>query len=263
MKRVAFDAARRPAALLERWRRPVVPSVELAFVVGCAHSGTTVLRNRLGELPGVHAVGVETRLFEFPRYRWEVTREIRAWERAAQRAGCDMVVEKTPNHVVHLRRILAWVPDARIIGVIRDPRDVAASLSERNRSLETAIAKWVAAAMVLDVVASVPWGIVVRYEDLVAEPRAVLDRLAGFLGRRLDPGGDGMVTAAVDRAAIGEGPEPGFRYDHRSHHRYRDWQASQPLFDGRGRWVGVLDPAQLELLLAATGSLASRWGYQW
>lgn len=258
VQRAGFDALRVPARLLERSATQLPVRCSFVFVVGCPHSGTTVLRNYLRRYQGIFVVPEETRLFEFPRYRREVVAAVEAWQRQSEAAGCDHVVEKTPNHIHHLGRIHRWIPDAKIIATMRDPRDVAASLLERNRSLDTAMEKWRTAADVVAHLEGEPWALVIRYEDFVGDHTSSVAQLSAFLGRTyIDE-----VPEVVERAAVGAGPSDGFRYDRSTHGVYREWQAEQALFDGRNRWLDRLSEHQLQRLATELGPMARRWGYE-
>jgi hypothetical protein len=257
VQRAGFDALRMPARFLERFATPLAVRCSFVFVVGCPHSGTTVVRNYLEKFERIFVVPEETRLFEFPRYRREVVAAVEAWQRQADASGCDHVVEKTPNHIHHLGRIHRWLPEAKVIATMRDPRDVAASLIERNRSLGTAIEKWRTAAEVVARWQDEPWMLTVCYEEFVGDHMSTVDQIGGFLGRCYT----GEAPEIVERAAIGSGPGDEFRYDRSNHHIYRAWQAAQPLFDGRNRWQDRLSEQQLDRLATELGSMARHWGY--
>lgn len=50
-------------------------------------------------------------------------------------SGHDGWVEKTPAHVYHIENIIRLIPDARIIVIVRDPRDVLASKRKRRQDV--------------------------------------------------------------------------------------------------------------------------------
>lgn len=95
--------------------------------------------------------------------------------------------DKTPEHVFHLSPIWSDFPEAQVVLVVRDPRDTA--LSARAMFLESLAAsawRWRRAFQA----ARSHWErlVLVRYEDLVAQPQAELERLCGALGEAFDPG---------------------------------------------------------------------------
>lgn len=127
-------------------------------------------------------------------------RELRAWmgelvARArrgalAGRPGATRMLEKTPAHARQLELIRAVVPGARFVHLVRDPRAVVASMLEKSRrpfgewapdDVLRATALWrshVGAALRDGLVEDT---LVVRYEDLRADPTDALRRIAAFL----------------------------------------------------------------------------------
>ncbi len=100
-------------------------------------------------------------------------------------AGKTRWCEKSPQNLQHLRTLAAAFPDARIVHLVRDGRDCAASLHRRwRRTPELIVARW--RESVADARAQGPlFGDryrEVRYEDLTADPRLVLAGLLDFLG---------------------------------------------------------------------------------
>lgn len=113
--------------------------------------------------------------------------------RALAGGGALRLGEKTPRHEKHLPRILEVFPDARIIHMHRDPRDVVASLQREpwmaGRSAQR-IARHVRDALARQSRAARQMGrdryAVVRYETLVSQPERELRRLCEFLGESFD-----------------------------------------------------------------------------
>ena len=99
-------------------------------------------------------------------------------------------MEKTPGHEHEADRILAAYPRARFVHVVRDPRSVAAAIVRLDRATDRS-------TDVLDVGLTVRRSfeaaernrrslgeryLVLRYEELVAEPEATMRRVAGLAG---------------------------------------------------------------------------------
>jgi hypothetical protein len=107
--------------------------------------------------------------------------------RVAALAGKTRYADKTPMHVLHLRRLGRLFPEARFVHVLRDGRDVATSYATTAwgpQTVEESAVRWRR---------SVRRGQrggrrlgpdryrEVRYEALVADPEAQLRTLCGFL----------------------------------------------------------------------------------
>ena len=139
------------------------------FVGGLMKSGTSLLRKLLSRHPEIYG-GLETHWFSedfasgfrdgsSKRQRWLIEffdfkeadvsglRAVTAdsddfFDRfmglAAQRHGCSRWVEKTPDNILHAGRVYARWPDALLVCMVRDPRDIYASW-KRNQKLSLAV----------------------------------------------------------------------------------------------------------------------------
>jgi hypothetical protein len=92
-----------------------------------------------------------------------------------------------------IARLRALFPGTRVIHVTRDPRDVLRSLDawerhdqySRQSTLET-LGCWRAINRELLELHDTPWVLSVRYEDVIADPRAFTTQLAEFVGLAAD-----------------------------------------------------------------------------
>lgn len=113
--------------------------------------------------------------------------------RYAAKEGKPRWGDKTPAHAFHIPDILAAFPEAKIIHLLRDGRDVAESLLRMffgpNR-IDGAAHAWSAYVLAArEGARALPTGqfLEVRYEDLVATPQAALARILAFLGEAEGP----------------------------------------------------------------------------
>ena len=116
-----------------------------------------------------------------------------ACELQAAKAGKAQFVEKTPAHLLHIPRILDELPDARFIVVVRDARDVCRSLLKAPWNVATLpalAARWRRA--VLEGNGSLERfptrGLLVRFEDVVLQPRETLQRMCDHAGVAFEEG---------------------------------------------------------------------------
>ncbi len=162
-----------------------------------------------------------------------------------------------PEEVLHLKDIKKTLPEALIIHVIRDGRDVSLSLSEKRyirpfpwKSRETPEGaalywEWIvergrATGSILGKDYTE-----VRFEELVANPRAVLQRLGAFLDHDLDY--DRILNTAIGAVAR---PNSSFAVN------------SQQNFNPVGRWKKGLSTAQLTKIEGLVGRTLSELGYE-
>ena len=101
--------------------------------------------------------------------------------------------EKTPQHLRHVPRILADFPNARVLCLLRDGRDVVLSLRSMPWRPEnwSAVDAWLDAVRLSELFAAQypACFLVVRYEDLVAQPEKTLVSVMDFLGLPFEAGG--------------------------------------------------------------------------
>jgi len=186
----------------------------IALIIGCARSGTSILGELVAAHPRVsflfeaHAVWRvagpgpdESHRLVAAHATPSVRTQIREWFQRQRGAGA-IVVEKNPRHILRIPFIRAVFPEARIIHVIRDGRDVACSLMPgiggnewRHlkppswRSLlstysgveRCALAWKEILEIALEDLADVPH-LEVRYEHLVEQPQQEAAAIVQYLG---------------------------------------------------------------------------------
>lgn len=198
-----------------------------AFVGGMFKSGTSLLRAMLGQHRNI-ASGLETYWFEMDipagkgrggeplpeqlarlaAYYHLDLGEVNAMTRdnpdaetfldrfmtaAARAQGKPRWLEKTPGNITQSDRILRHWPDARIVHIVRDPRDIYGSLREAKKwdVPEAFASRW--CVMFAGEAAGLQSGalnprsyLAVRYEQLVTDPERLIRRILDFLGEPWD-----------------------------------------------------------------------------
>ena len=225
------------------------PRARLVFVGGAPRSGTTLVQRLLGAHPEIYA-GPE---FDFvPRLaalRRDMAASVRrgriapivdeagvdaavraflhaVFDARAAREGASVFAEKTPANIHEFPELVDIFPEARFVFVLRDPRDIAASMKEVGRKHRAAgkappaygrdalsaaeeIARcWARGRAALD--AAPDRVLAVHYEDVTADPEGQAQRLCAFLGLAYDPA---MVRIEeTDASEFASALQTGFYY---------------------------------------------------
>ncbi len=188
----------------------------------------------------------------------------------SRRAGPEVrwIGDKTPRYTHYLPQLHRLFPAARIIHIVRDPRDVAVSRMAHSKragapdaltpgtepywaTVKDAVQLWNEAVRDVDAFAAAHPRLVheLRYCDLQADPAAETARLFGFLG--VDTGAPLLerVVAAASFEAL-SGRRPG------------EEDPDSFLRKGvSGDWKTQLDPPTAQLVLAACGELMRAKGF--
>jgi len=226
------------------------------LILGCGHSGTSLLLALLDAHSRIFGIPFESKFCLRSRTFLRFARGV--FDRWAATEGRQRWVEKTPRHIRRLPLILDELPEARVIVMVRDGRDVAASLKGRTGLLLSGIQRWVHDNTLALPFLSRENVTLVRYEDLVEDPPKTLRRILAPVGEEFEPGM--LDFHKRKRRIFSARTEKPDRPDGRFHNQYRNWQINQPIFDGRGRWRSLerLERVQVEEI---GGRLLRHFGY--
>ena len=120
------------------------------------------------------------------------------FEKNASGEGKPRWGDKTPYYVLHLPKLLEWWPNAQIIHIIRDGRDVALSMFGRRHDFRAYNTYHVAKQWQHYVETGHAQGrmlpasryLELRYEDMISDQKSALQQICAFLG---EPYSDGLL----------------------------------------------------------------------
>ncbi|MBV1848989.1 sulfotransferase family protein [Catellatospora tritici] len=172
----------------------------------------------------------------------------------AERFGKPRWGDKRPAYLNNLDVVRRLFPTAQIVNIVRDGRDCVASIRETpwyDKDICQAISDWARAmdssARARRVLPADSYH-ELRYEQLVAEPEAVLTGLCAFLGEQYDP-------AMAEPARVAEVAVPSRKSWHRLTH--------EPVTSQRvGSWRERLQPWEIALCESVAGRQLAAQGYQ-
>jgi lauroyl/myristoyl acyltransferase len=233
------------------------------FILGCPHSGTTILARLLGNHPSLmNAERGETRLFSRPA--GEIESVLQRWDRGCLEAGKRRWVEKSVAHTFVIPWLVAARPRARFLISMRDGRDVFCSLKKRRgayRDVNALIDQWIYANLAALQHRDDPRFLLVKYEDLVSDPEATLTRACRHVGEDYAPELLEYWRKPMDWNGIAPPEAIVEPTDRRSSDALRTWQINQPLFDGRGRWKSEMNAEDKERFKRKAQHYLAEWGY--
>jgi hypothetical protein len=172
----------------------------------------------------------------------------------AQDRGKARWGNKRPGQVHNVAVIRALFPDAQLVHLVRDPRDCVASLARVSwwaGGTVAATATWVHAVDAAEAARrTLPTDAFheLRYEDLVSDPQAELERLCAFLGESFE---EAMLAPQAEAALLPA-------------RQRADWHRETQREVGPrriGSYSGVLTSQQVALVGSAAGTRMRRYGY--
>jgi Sulfotransferase family len=178
-------------------------------------------------------------------------------EAMARQQSVERWADCTPEHLLYLKRIKHTIPDALIIHVLRDGRDVSLSLEKqgwikpfkwhRDDGLAVAALYWdwiVRRGRALGAQLGADY-LEVQYENLVQSPVAALDRISDFVAQHLD-------YAQIQKIGIGSvsRPNTSFAADLKE-------QEFQPV----ARWKSGMSEDQRAVVETLIGETLQELGY--
>lgn len=168
------------------------------LVVGCGHSGTSILRDLLKYHSLLYDVEGETNFALEGKSPCNIFLSAAQFSLECNRAGKQRWMEKTPRHILSLATVFDVLPRARVVLMLRDGRDVAHSLFKRHRYVcdsekgrakaecernvfaSTAIGRWVNDNAAAEQYRDDERVLIIRYENLVNDPESIMEEIFSF-----------------------------------------------------------------------------------
>lgn len=224
------------------------------FVVGCGHSGTTLMASLLGAHPDIHTIPRETYWFlNNPNLEAEYSKE----KREAQKEDKGIVCEKTPRHVYKIKEIKEKFPNAKIVAMIRDSKDVVSSLKKRSGNFEHSVQRWISDNTALLELKNENRVKLVRYEDLVTRQESVVHDILKFLELPYTDEVFDFYKKEYNWFGVKNAKETDGRGE-KNHVALRSWQMTQPIQDKRGVWKKGLSKQEAVLIDKQCSKLNTR-----
>jgi hypothetical protein len=213
---------------------------QFVFIVGCPHSGTTILHRLFSLHRSVLGVPGESGLFLSKPTEAKISGTLSHWRSLANEEQKTHVVEKTPWHGLKINIIAEAVADAKFVFILRNPVDTYGSLKHRgatNRIPDSCegrigiIAEFLGAALQAQ-------AYLMTLENLTQNPAVELANALGASGIpcTASEAADIVSSQTAAAATAAASSQPADRKDGAAHRELRAWQVNQPIFaDTRNR----------------------------
>ncbi|MEX0985640.1 MAG: sulfotransferase [Actinomycetota bacterium] len=176
-------------------------------------------------------------------------------DQLAERDGKPRWGEKSLHTEHHAKEVFTEFPDARIVHMLRDPRDRYASAIKRHgrdvHRVAAATGRWLLSTRAgLATAQRDPDRYrIVRYEDLAREPEATMRAVCAFFGEEFEP----------DMLRMGAEPE---HRDSGGNSSFGDLEPGTVSTKSIGRFATALSPMELRFVEAMAGPLMTALGYE-
>ncbi len=114
---------------------------QFIFIIGCGHSGTTVLNKIIGNHRDIYGIDYETNLFFYSEKK--ILNELKILFNEKNKLNKKYICEKTPKHVYYIDKMYKYTINPKIIVITRDGRDVICSLKKRFGTLNHGLQRWI------------------------------------------------------------------------------------------------------------------------
>jgi len=213
------------------------------------------LRSKLFRVTGLEVGEIEQKIMDECRTPIDFLRI--TMEETARKQGVERWADSTPEHLLHIPEIHRELPEAQVIHIIRDGRDVALSYVKQNWAYPLPWDKHEHLS-----VAGIYWEWIVRrgreygrrmganyrevrFENLVEHPRESLAELGEFIGQDLD-------YERIQSAGIGSVSDPNTSFQ---------GEGGRGGFHPVGRWKTKLSSEEIVNFETLVGDFLEELGY--
>jgi hypothetical protein len=213
------------------------------------------IHSKLYERSGLEAESIRAKVIAECRNGGDFLRIVMS--EMARRQNVERWADCTPEHLLHLDRIKETIPEALVIHIIRDGRDVALSTAKLgyvrrmwwDRTPNVMVSglywEWMVQKGREDGRKLAADYTEVRFEELISNPPAVLGRLGKFIEQELD-------YAHILKVGIGSVSQPNTSFK----------DSSSGAFNPLGRWKSGFTSDQLAMFEALVGNTLEQLGYE-
>jgi hypothetical protein len=212
-------------------------------------------KSRLFAATGLQKEPLQSRIMEECRNGGDFLRIV--MEETARQQGVERWAECTPDHILYLPRIQETIPNALVIHIIRDGRDVALSMERQGYPRQLPwdrTPRRMAAGLYWEWMVREgrkggsrlgPNYMEIRFEDLIGKPVEVLNQIGAFIGQDLD-------YDEIRKVGIGSVSQPNTSFREES---------ADSNFSPVGRWRKLYTAQEISMFEGLVGNNLQELGY--
>jgi len=214
--------------------------MNIAFITGCGHTGSTLLARIIGSHSQIFLPLRETNIFlAYNALIYNSLLEVEMSNATKEKSNAVYFIEKTPRHIWHVDYMRRVVKNSKFILTTRDGYDVIASLYKRNHNISESITRFKDDSLLTIRQMGLNDSILVKYEDVISNTDREVSRICDFLGLKyekemLDYHKVKVSWNNVNLIKRGDGTEGD------GHNNLRNWQANQPIYQDKTSWKEVI-----------------------
>jgi hypothetical protein len=216
------------------------------FIIGCGHSGTSILNKILSNHKDIHGILKETNMLI--NLDDDISRILQNYNSEKLKLNKKYICEKTPKHVYHIDKMYKFINKPKIIIITRDGRDVISSIKKRFGDIETGLNRWINDNNQWLNNSNINDFHILKYEDFVSNKIDIIKKICNYLDIIYY---DEIFNYSKDEIEL---PEDFFvsndLINHKKHELLRKYQINQDIYDGSKRWVNDLSPDELKIIYA-------------
>ena len=242
------------------YKKPIDNLNPYLFVVGCGHSGTTLITAILNVHDDIYAIPEETGLFiKYQRSRKFIRKYI---SNIKNECNCNIILEKTPMHVYSVDRIFQYYPKSKIIIMTREGKDVVSSLKARYDDFDKGLNRWINDNLEALKHKDNENVIFVKLEDLIVKLEETMLAICDFIDISFTKSFLNHTSQKYEYLGFKEYKKiPQSEEDGDEHNYLRAHQVNQPVKDTRGRWKKNLDSNEINRIYLEASSIYEKLGY--
>ena len=223
---------------------------QFIFIIGCGHSGTTLLNKIIGNHKNIYGIDYETNIFFYSELK--ILNELKSFVNEKNKLDKKYICEKTPKHVYCIDKMYKYTINPKIIVMTRDGRDVICSLKKRFGTINHGLQRWIDdnnqwinhKNNQLINHKNINNFFIFKYEDLVKNKTETINKICKYLKIEYY---DEIFDYDKKELKLSDDFFNGI-INNNKHNELRQFQINQDIYDGTNRWKSELSKEELNII---------------